>query len=66
LFTPEGHADRVGTFVNTSWEVDDVEKTYEELLAKGVEFTGAPVKQAWGTSVVMRDSENNSIVLSSR
>jgi catechol 2,3-dioxygenase-like lactoylglutathione lyase family enzyme len=66
LFTPEGHEDRVGTFVNTSWEVDDVQKTYEELVAKGVEFSGAPVKQAWGTSVVMKDSENNSIVLGSR
>src|SRR5580692_1223125 len=38
LFTPEGHEDRIGTFVNTSWEVDNVERTYEELLAKGVEF----------------------------
>src|ERR1039458_9069693 len=27
LFTPEGHEDRVGTFVNTSWEVDNVDKT---------------------------------------
>ena len=35
LFTPPGHEERVGTFVNTSWEVDSVAKTYEELLAKG-------------------------------
>jgi catechol 2,3-dioxygenase-like lactoylglutathione lyase family enzyme len=48
LFTPDGQEDRVGTFVNTSWEVDNVEKTYEELLAKGVEFAEAPVKQPWG------------------
>jgi catechol 2,3-dioxygenase-like lactoylglutathione lyase family enzyme len=66
LFTPEGHEDRIGTFVNTSWEVDNVERTYEELLAKGVEFTGAPVKQPWGTSVVMRDSEGNTIVPGSK
>ncbi len=66
LFTPPGHEDRVGTFVNTSWEVDNVEKTYEELLAKGVEFTAAPVKQPWGTSVVMKDSEGNTIVLGSK
>ena len=38
LFTPEGHEDRIGTFMNTSWEVDNVEKTYEELAARGVEF----------------------------
>ena len=66
LFTPDGQEDRIGTFVNTSWEVDNVEKTYEELLAKGVEFAGAPAKQSWGTSVVMKDSEDNSILLSSR
>ena len=66
LFTPEGQEDRVGTFVNTSWEVDNVEKTYQELLAKGVEFAGVPVKQPWGTSVMMKDSEDNTIVLGSR
>ncbi len=66
LFTPEGHEDRIGTFVNTSWEVDNVEKAYEALVAKGVEFTAPPVKQSWGTSVILKDSENNKIVLSSR
>ena len=66
LFTPEGHENRIGTFVNTSWEVENVEKTYEALLAKGIEFTAPPVKQPWGTSVVMKDSESNTIVLASR
>ena len=66
LFTPNGQEDRIGTFVNTSWEVDNVEKTYEELLANGVAFTAAPVKQTWGTSVIMKDSEGNSIVLASK
>ena|ERR1700678_1040083 len=66
LFTPEGHEDRIGTFVNTSWEVDDVEGTYRELQAKGVDFDGAPQKQPWGTFVRMKDSEGNQILLSSR
>jgi predicted enzyme related to lactoylglutathione lyase len=66
LFTPEGHEDRIGTFVNTSWEVDNVEKTYEELLAKGVEFKGPPLSQPWGTFVILSDSEGNQIVLGSR
>jgi predicted enzyme related to lactoylglutathione lyase len=66
LFTPEGHEDRIGTFVNTSWEVDGVEKTYSDLQNKGVEFTGPPQKQPWGTFVIMKDSEGNQIVLSSR
>ncbi len=66
LFTPPGQEDRIGTFVNSSWEVDDVEKTYEALLANGVEFTAPPSKQGWGTSVIMKDSEGNSVVLSAR
>jgi len=66
LFTPEGHEDRVGTFVNTSWEVDDIEKAYEELQRRGVEFAGPPQKQPWGTFAVFKDSEGNQIVLSSR
>ena len=65
LFTPEGHENRIGTFVNTSWEVDDIETTYNELASRGVEFTGPPQKQPWGTFVMMKDSEGNQIVLSS-
>jgi predicted enzyme related to lactoylglutathione lyase len=66
LFTPEGHEDRIGTFVNTSWEVDDVDKTYAELSAKGVTFSGPPEKQPWGTFLMMHDPEGNKIVLASR
>ena len=64
LFTPEGHEDRIGSFVNTSWEVDNIERTYEELKAKGVEFDGPPQKQPWGSFLKMKDSEGNQIVLS--
>ncbi len=66
LFTPEGHENRIGTFVNTSWEVDNIEKTYEELLGRGVEFTGPPQKQPWGTFAILKDSEGNQIVLAAR
>jgi predicted enzyme related to lactoylglutathione lyase len=66
LFTPEGQEDRIGTFVNTSWEVGNVDKAYTDLQAKGVEFAGPPQKQPWGTFVIMKDSEGNQIVLSSR
>lgn len=66
LFTPEGQEDRIGSFLNTSWEVDNVEKTYAELGAKGVEFNGPPQQQPWGVFVIMKDSEGNQIVLSSR
>jgi predicted enzyme related to lactoylglutathione lyase len=66
LFTPDGQQDRIGTFVNTSWEVDNIDKTYADLQNKGVEFAGPPEKQPWGTFLKMKDSEGNQIVLASR
>jgi predicted enzyme related to lactoylglutathione lyase len=65
LFTPEGQEDRIGTFVNTSWKVDNLDQTYAGLQSKGVEFVGPPQQQPWGTFAVMKDSEGNQIVLSS-
>jgi predicted enzyme related to lactoylglutathione lyase len=65
LFTPEGQEERIGTFVNTSWDVDNIDKTYEELSAKGVEFSGPPKKESWGSFIIMKDSEDNKIVLGS-
>jgi predicted enzyme related to lactoylglutathione lyase len=64
LFTPPGQEDRIGTFAGISWECDDVQKTYEELVAKGVEFTKPPEKQPWGMMAIMQDSEGNQMVLS--
>jgi len=66
LFTPDGQENRIGTFVNTSWEVDNIQKTYDDLVARAVEFAGPPQKQPWGTFAIMKDSEGNQIVLSSR
>ena len=66
LFTPPGHVDRIGTFSNITFLADDVERTYEELRAKGVEFTAPPQVQEWGTSVIMKDPDGNAFVLSSK
>ena len=66
LFTPDGQEDRIGTFVNIWWEVDNVDKTYEQLLGRGVEFAGPPQKQSWGSLVILKDSGGNQIVLGSR
>jgi predicted enzyme related to lactoylglutathione lyase len=65
LFTPPGYEDRVGTFTGISMECDDVQKTYEELSAKGVEFAKPPKAESWGVAAIMKDSEGNQIVLSS-
>ncbi len=66
LFTPEGHEDRIGTFVPLSLWADDVEATYTTLKARGVEFVAPPKREPWGTSVIFKDSEGNQLHLGSR
>lgn len=65
LFTAEGEAKRIGTMMNMSYACDDIEKTYEELRARGVEFDGPPEKQPWGIYAMFTDSEGNRFVLAS-
>ena len=65
LFTPEGEEKRIGSFMNMSYACDDIDKTYEELKTRGVEFEGPPQKQPWGTYAMFKDSEGNKFVLSS-
>jgi predicted enzyme related to lactoylglutathione lyase len=65
LFTPQGHEDRIGTFFNGSLACDDVEATYRQLRQRGVEFTGEPQKQHWGTFAMFKDPDGNQFVLSS-
>jgi predicted enzyme related to lactoylglutathione lyase len=43
--------------------VDDCQKTYEELVAKGVEFTQPPSSRPYGTEAVCRDNSGNWLVL---
>lgn len=50
LFTQEGQEDRVGSFFNGSFACDDVDYTYNQLKARGVEFTDPPTKQPWEPS----------------
>ena len=66
LFTPDGHEGRIGSFFNGAFATEDVEETYTQLKARGVEFTGAPQKQPWGTFATFKDPDGNQFVLSSR
>jgi predicted enzyme related to lactoylglutathione lyase len=66
LFTPPGQEDRVGSFMNMSFTCDDVQKTFDELSARGVEFVQPPKTEGWGTAAIFKDTEGNSFVLSSR
>ena len=65
LFTAEGEEKRVGTMMNMSYECDDIDKTFQELKARGVEFEGAPQKEPWGTYAMFKDSEGNRFVIGS-
>ncbi len=57
---------RVGGFMNLSFVADDVQKTYEELSARGVEFRQPPKTESWGTSAIFADPDGNVFVLSSK
>jgi catechol 2,3-dioxygenase-like lactoylglutathione lyase family enzyme len=43
------------------FSTDDCRKTYEELLAKGVEFTQEPLEHFYGTDCALRDPFGNPI-----
>jgi predicted enzyme related to lactoylglutathione lyase len=66
LFTPEGQEDRVGTFSPVVFATTDVQHSYDQLQARGVEFKGPPEKQPWGTFALFNDSEGNTFCLSSK
>jgi catechol 2,3-dioxygenase-like lactoylglutathione lyase family enzyme len=40
-------------------EVDDCRKTYEELKAKGVQFTSPPTERFYGIEALLKDNSGN-------
>jgi catechol 2,3-dioxygenase-like lactoylglutathione lyase family enzyme len=66
LFTMPGHEDRMGGQSDITFLSHDVQKTFEEMTAKGVEFVRAPKTEPWGTSAVFKDLDGNQFVLSSK
>ncbi len=63
LFTTAEDKERIGSFMNLSYTCDDLQRTYEELKARGVEFVNRPKKEHWGSYAIFKDSEGNSFVL---
>src|SRR5437660_10578448 len=47
LFTPEGQEGRIGSFTGISYHCEEVERTFEELSARGVAFDAPPKKEPW-------------------
>ncbi len=43
------------------FETDDCHRTYEELVAKGVEFSEEPTERAYGIDMALRDPFGNHI-----
>ena len=64
LFTADGA--RAGGFFNGAFTCDNIQKTYEDMKAQGVEFVQPPKTEPWGTSSIFKDSEGNSFVMSSK
>jgi catechol 2,3-dioxygenase-like lactoylglutathione lyase family enzyme len=48
-----------GTFGVGLFTCNDIFATYEELKAKGVEFTKAPKKEFYGTEAIFKDDSGN-------
>jgi predicted enzyme related to lactoylglutathione lyase len=66
LFTPEGQEDRIGQFQSISFWTSNVQKTYEDLSSRGVEFRGPPTTADWGSSALFKDPDGNQFVLGSK
>jgi predicted enzyme related to lactoylglutathione lyase len=66
LFTPQGHENRIGGFQPVTFWCDDVFATAKLLRSKGVELSGEPKKEVWGTMATFKDPDGNEFVFSSR
>ncbi len=55
-----------GTFGFGVFDTPDIHATYEELKAKGVEFSKEPTKEFYGTEAVFKDDSGNWFSLTER
>jgi predicted enzyme related to lactoylglutathione lyase len=61
---PEDEQILVGRFTGLSFNVEDIESSFQELSSRGVEFTGKPERQQWGgTLATLRDPAGNELQL---
>lgn len=66
LFVFDEQGLKPGMMFNGALACDNVEQTYQELLAKGVEFVTPPTKQPWGMFAVFKDLDDNQFLLSTK
>ena len=66
LFTAEGQEAMIGSFSNIVFCCDKIDKTHEELSARGVEFLHPPKKEDWGSFTIFKDPDGNQFCLSAK
>lgn len=64
LFTADGDEDQIGRGFRGTLVCDKLEKTYQELVAKGVEFVAPPKSEPWGSYAIFKDIDGNRFVMS--
>src|ERR1044072_8119690 len=65
LLLPQDGGEKIGGFSNILFTSNDVRKTYDELTARGVEFTDPPKEEFWGTFTMFVDPDGNKFLVSS-
>src|SRR5438309_3715672 len=58
-------ASKVGGFSPVVFATSDVQKTYEELSARGVEYANMPKQESWGWSSMFKDPDGTTFMLGS-
>jgi predicted enzyme related to lactoylglutathione lyase len=58
--------EKSGGFRNMAFYADDVEKTYNELAARGVEFSQPYKVEPWGASAIFKDPDGNEFVIGTK
>jgi predicted enzyme related to lactoylglutathione lyase len=61
LFHTPGH--QPGQTPGVVFVADNVQATYQDLKAKGVEFTQPPKKEHWGEHCICKDTEGNLVLI---
>jgi lactoylglutathione lyase len=60
----EWSEDRLGKFSGIVFWADDMQATYEKMVANGVVFNEPPTAQPWGlTQAIFQDQDGTSIVM---
>lgn len=66
LFSADGDKARIGQFQNINFYCDNIDKTYEELQAAGVDLAGPPQKTEWGAFLMFKDPDGSQFLVSTR